>query len=221
MGIKDRIRLWVKIKFFPWVKKNRIPLTVIVLCLVFITFTLIRKGRSPTDDTVAISTEAVKDGIPGSEVKKELLAWDKKKPYSFVVSEVKAFSKGFYKNDDDYKVIYTTKGGEHTYLKGNSGEPLWGINYGTILADSTISRDFDPDFCAINGYQKKAQKETVVIGDSDKKKTVTVRKKNNPYTVKDGIDIPDNEYFKKYLLNDTDGNEIGCIYIAADLDIDN
>lgn len=97
MGIKDRIKLWVKIKFLPWAKKNRIILTVIVLCLVFITFTLIRKGRSPTDDTIAVSTEAVNDGISGADVKKELLTWNKKNPYSFVVSEVKAFSKGFYK----------------------------------------------------------------------------------------------------------------------------
>lgn len=219
MGIKDRIKLWVKIKFLPWAKKNRIILTVIVLCLVFITFTLIRKGRSPTDDTIAVSTEAVNDGISGADVKKELLTWNKKNPYSFVVSEVKAFSKGFYKNDD-YKVIYTTKGGEYTYLKGYNGEPLWGINYGTVLADSAISRDFNPDFCAINGYQKKTQKETVIIGDTEKKKTLVTRKKNNPYTAKAGIEIPDNEYFKKYLLNDIDGNEIGCIYIAADLDID-
>ena len=56
--------------------------------------------------------------------------------------------------------------------------------------------------------------------DTEKKKTLVTRKKNNPYTAKDGIEIPDNEYFKKYLLNDIDGNEIGCIYIAADLDID-
>lgn len=179
MGIKDRIKLWVKIKFLPWAKKNRIILTVIVLCLVFITFTLIRKGRSPTDDTIAVSTEAVNDGISGADVKKELLTWNKKNPYSFVVSEVKAFSKGFYKNDD-YKVIYTTKGGEYTYLKGYNGEPLWGINYGTVLADSAISRDFNPDFCAINGYQKKTQKETVIIGDTEKKKTLVTRKKNNP-----------------------------------------
>ena len=66
----------------------------------------------------------------------------------------------------------------------------------------------------------KFGKETVIIGDTEKKKTLVTRKKNNPYTAKDGIEIPDNEYFKKYLLNDIDGNEIGCIYIAADLDID-
>lgn len=86
-----------KNKISPMGKENRIILTVIVLCLVFITFTLIRKGRSPTDDTIAVSTEAVNDGISGADVKKELLTWNKKNPYSFVVSEVKAFSKGFYK----------------------------------------------------------------------------------------------------------------------------
>lgn len=86
-----------KNKISPMGKENRIILTVIVLCLVFITFTLIRKGRSPTDDTIAVSTEAVNDSISGADVKKELLTWNKKNPYSFVVSEVKAFSKGFYK----------------------------------------------------------------------------------------------------------------------------
>ena len=205
MGIKDRIKLWVKIKFLPWAKKNRINLPVIVLCLVFITFTLIRKGRSPTDDTIAVSTEAVNDGISGPDEKKELLTWNKKNPKSFVVTD---------------KVIYTTKGGEYTYLKGYNGEPLWGINYGTVLADSAISRDLNLEFCSINVYQKKTQNQTVIIGDTEKKKTLVTRKKNNPYTAKDGIEIPDNEYFKKYLLNDIDGNEIGCIYIAADLDID-
>ena len=220
MGIKDRIRLWGKIKFIPWIKKNKIPLIVIALCLIFIAFTLIRKGRSPTDNATVISTEMIKGGISGADVKKELLAWNKKKPYSFIVSEVKAFNKGFYQNND-YKIVYMTKDGENTYLKGKNGEPLWGVNYGTVLSDSTVSRSFEPDFCAINGYQKKTEKETVILGDSKKKKTVTIREKDNPYTVKDGIDIPDNEYFKKYLLNGTDGNEIGCIYIAADLDIGN
>ena len=97
---------------------------------------------------------------------------------------------------------------------------MWGVNYGSVLADEVISREFGVDFCAINGLQRKTEKEKVIIGDTDKKKTIIIRKKNNPYTVESGIDIPDEEIFLRYVLNDLNGNEIGCVYITTEYSID-
>ena len=220
MPVKDRIRLWARVKFLPWVKKNKIPLIVIAICLIFITVTMIRRGRPPTKPKPDLPIETTEKGITGEDVKKELLAWNKENPYAFIITEKSDFAKGYDKEKDPYKIIYTSKGSKNTYLFGKNEEPLWGVNYGSVLADEVISREFGVDFCAINGLQRKTEKEKVIIGDTDKKKTIIIRKKNNPYTVESGIDIPDEEIFLRYVLNDLNGNEIGCVYITTEYSID-
>ena len=210
-----RFRFWTKTRLVPWIKKNRIPLIISLIAIAVIVFFVVRWHMQAEEEKKRerqVRTEAVEGGITGAEVKKELLAWKSGDKKAIIVCEaaqmVYHYADTF--QEDPYSVLMVDDKDIVNVATNEGGMMLWGINYGSVLKESVLQTDGDDAF-ASGGFMKK-DKSVVTVERNGKKKKDVSRAKENPYTVKDGIAIPDDEIFVKKDIINVKYRKIGVMY---------
>lgn len=223
MSRLQRIKFWFRQKAVPWIRKNKIPLIVIFLSIIFIVFFIWRNGRSPTENTEGkqIIYEKPEGGISGKDVKKKLLEWKKNDNYAIVVASTDSIvNHSDLFSSNQYSVLFMDDNQTQSLKVGNSDTMLWGINYGNVLKDDVVIRTGDRSFYTVHGLMKKTKKQKYRDLETGKVKKKIDRAKTNPYYEKTGIIISDEEYFLEYTITDENEEVIGCAYVPEKITVE-
>lgn len=216
MSKRKEFEYWIKIKLIPWIKKNKIPLVVILLSIGFMCIFLwgSDKPAEKKNDKKKIYSESTEEGVSGKDVKKLLSNWKESDHYAIIVAEANIMlNQTELFETEQYSTLFMNNQKTDSVQINNKPVMLWGINYGSILKDDVVIKNSDSSYYTVHGLMKKNKKTKFRDLESEKIFTKTVRAKTNKYTKKSGILIPDEEKFKKVIITNRNGDEIGCAFI--------
>lgn len=187
-----------------------IVISIIVLCVVFIHHHKDTGDTQPTGGS-AFDRE-IKNGIPGSEIRKELAGLKKDGGYTIVVATERLVLNRKTK-ETAYVVFPLTSSKQPTYLsRGTTQYMLFGICYGNTLNDDILMNTGDGSYYTIGGQMKKSEYAVRHNYKEGTEKTVITKNMFHVYKEAESLYIPDDELFEKKMIYDADGKEIGCFY---------
>lgn len=216
----QRLKYWWQLRGAPFVKKNKIPLIISAVAIGFIIFFLVKlnqQAKEARDPTVR--TEKSESGLTGKDVKKTLLSWKSGDRYAYIVVEASQIA---YHYDENFKHnVYSTlfmNGQQTASIDTNLGSTMmWGINYGSVLGRDVVQADGKNYYTQFGILKKDKTYEGDKLDSKGRPQKIVYRKKENPYTLKTGIPIPDDEQYNKTKLLNDKGEEIGTVFYPTTL----
>lgn len=170
-----------------------------------------------SDSQENVTQQNAKNGIKGSEVKKQLESLKEKDQYAIVIATQELLCKRS-TAETAYLVYPLDAKKQPRYVEAADGTfyMLFGVNYGCVLEDDILLNTGagTDSYYTIAGFMEEneyAKRNNYEEGTS---KTVITRKKYHPYKQDESISIPDDEVFQKGYIYDRDEKEIGCIYYS-------